>query len=300
MIVFCRLPNAGLGNQLFSLMRSHVFASTNDADVIVLENFRDRLIGNSNNRDYSGLFKFQKSTLNFIFNWIYFFGVRLSRKCILNPKIDSTFSKDNDCYFLFDGVPHWDDYFCELKNYRNLIRDIFFDLISEDVLGILSKYEKPQIGLHVRMGDFKILSNDENFAEVGGVRTPLAYFSDVLLKLNDMGCDIMNVTVFSDGRDDELSDLLLLPRVSRFATQSALIDMLLLSQSDIIITSAGSTFSYWAGFLSDSILIIHPEHYHSSIRSEKFNLIMFEGFVEDQSKRILLECNIANILIKHR
>jgi hypothetical protein len=42
--------------------------------------------------------------------------------------------------------------------------------------------------------------------------------------------------------------------------------LILLSRSKIIITSAGSTFSYWAGFLSDSPIIMHPDHIHHSIR----------------------------------
>jgi hypothetical protein len=43
-------------------------------------------------------------------------------------------------------------------------------------------------------------------------------------------------------------------------------DLILLSKSRVIVTSATSTFSYWAGFLSEAALIMHPAHIHGSVR----------------------------------
>jgi len=50
-----------------------------------------------------------------------------------------------------------------------------------------------------------------------------------------------------------------------------------LSKSKIIIASAHSSFSEWAGFLFDSPIIRHPDHIHGKIRNEKE---LFEGTIE--------------------
>jgi hypothetical protein len=59
-------------------------------------------------------------------------------------------------------------------------------------------------------------------------------------------------------------------------------DMLVLSKSKIIITSMGSTFSYWAAFLSDADVINNPLDVHPRLRNEN-NL--FEGTLEDLYKQ---------------
>ncbi len=67
-----------------------------------------------------------------------------------------------------------------------------------------------------------------------------------------------------------------------------------MSKAEYIITSAGSTFSEWAGFLSNAVIILHPDHIHTKIRREE-NL--FEGPVEalkDFNKNIKLNNNTAN------
>ncbi len=53
--------------------------------------------------------------------------------------------------------------------------------------------------------------------------------------------------------------------------------MLVMSKAEYIITSAGSTFSEWAGFLWNAVLILHPDHIHTKIRMEED---LFEGAIE--------------------
>jgi hypothetical protein len=60
--------------------------------------------------------------------------------------------------------------------------------------------------------------------------------------------------------------------------------MMLLSKSNCIVISTGSTFSYWAGFLSDAPMIMHPEHIHSRIRFLESGEKPFEGSFSDWEK----------------
>jgi hypothetical protein len=64
-IVICKLPKAGLGNQLFPLMKAYVFAHINHLPVTIV-NYRQLrlgpwLRGEKNKRIYNGFFIFEKN-----------------------------------------------------------------------------------------------------------------------------------------------------------------------------------------------------------------------------------------------
>jgi hypothetical protein len=52
---------------------------------------------------------------------------------------------------------------------------------------------------------------------------------------------------------------------------------MLLSQSAVVLPSSGSTFGYWAGFLCDGPLILHPDHIHAPLRPADCNARFHEG-----------------------
>ena len=64
-MVVCKLPSAGLGNQLFPLMHAMVFAELNNLPLTVTGYHRIKigpyLRGEKSKRSYKGYFKFQKS-----------------------------------------------------------------------------------------------------------------------------------------------------------------------------------------------------------------------------------------------
>jgi hypothetical protein len=83
--------------------------------------------------------------------------------------------------------------------------------------------------------------------------------------------------VFTDGYPSEIEPVLALPAV-RIATPSKPIaDLLLMSRAGLIVTSAGSTFGYWAGFLADAPVLLHPDHLHAPLRPRTVNDTYFEG-----------------------
>lgn len=101
------------------------------------------------------------------------------------------------------------------------------------------------------------------------MRTPEPYFVEIIEGLRRRAGRELPVSIFSDGRPDELPLLASLPGITFVEGNPDIVDLLLLSRSDIVVTSAASTFSYWAGFLSDSPLILHPSHIHQPVRGDE-------------------------------
>src|SRR5665647_589640 len=66
-IVICKLPKAGLGNQLFPLMRAYTFAHLNQLPVIVTHYQQLKigpwLRGEKTKRNYNGFLTFQKNII---------------------------------------------------------------------------------------------------------------------------------------------------------------------------------------------------------------------------------------------
>ncbi len=177
----------------------------------------------------------------------------------------------------FSQVPHWADYFGDIRAHRDEVREALFRLLAPARLRELAAQEPPIVCAHVRMADFRPLGPNENFKEVGGVRTPLEYFRNLIQDIRQVHCSCLPVEIFSDGGARGLASLLDLPRISLAPRRSAIVDMIMMSKSQVLLASAGSTFSYWAGFLGQCALILHPDHIHAPIRPAAVNRVHYEG-----------------------
>lgn len=142
------------------------------------------------------------------------------------------------------------------------------------------------------MGDFRKITATEDFSKVGQARTPIQYFIDVINNIRKISGKELPVSIFSDGRVEELSDILSLKNVELVEGNKDIVDLILLSKSKIIVASAESTFSYWAGFLSNAALIMHPDHIYETIRDDNFNATYYEGPFSDS---VILTQNILFI-----
>lgn len=179
--------------------------------------------------------------------------------------------------YVFNTIPHWRDYFDGIRDHRELVRARLCQAVAGRYFERAYSIEPPVVGVHVRCGDFGQLQPGEDFSRVGMVRTPLAYFQNVIRTICTIHGSELPVTIFSDGYDEELASLLAMPNVERAASNADIVDLLLLSRSRVIVASAGSTFGYWAGFLADAPLILHPDHIHAPIRPGDVNRRFFEG-----------------------
>jgi hypothetical protein len=131
---------------------------------------------------------------------------------------------------------------------RCSVTGAFNQLISPLVLGAVNKYPPPSIAVHVRRGDFRDLMAGENFAEVGGVRTPLQYFATIIANLRSCAGWPVPVILFSDGSNSEVRALLSIENVHSAPAMPDVGHLALMSRAKVIVASAGSTFSMWAGF----------------------------------------------------
>lgn len=287
--VVCKLPKAGLGNQLFPLIKAFVFAELNRLPVTVSGYHQLKpgpwLRGEKNKRQYNGFFRFQKNVISSLWE---------SRKILVSGKLtkqrEPAIKKIDAVHgnqYIFSAMPHWDNYFEGLKDNRSLAITLFKKIVRPEVIEQVNALKAPCIGVHIRMGDFRKFIQGEDFSKVGAVRTPEYYFMHIIKTIRKIHGSILPVSVFTDGYRKEFEQLPALENIEFVEGNSDLVDMLLLSKSKIIITSAGSTFSYWSAFLSDAIVIMHPDHLHKSLRPEEFNEVYYEGPFDSGSDLLL-------------
>ncbi|HWK05462.1 MAG TPA: hypothetical protein VNS58_17605 [Puia sp.] len=298
-IVICKLPKAGLGNQLFPLVKAATFAKLNDLSLIVTGynqlKIGPYIRGEKVKRKYKGYFSFERSLFGRLLDnyslWQYRNYESVHEPAIEKLPAEMTKGKR----FLFSEIPHWSDYFTGLKEHRDLAISLLKGMISDDIMRRTDRIPAPCVGVHIRMGDFRKLREGEAFTSAGAVRTPEYYFVDIIGAIRKINGGELPVSVFTDGYGKEFEKIFTLKNVSIVEGNPDIVDLLLLSKSRIIVASAGSTFSYWAGFLSDSPLIMHPDHLHAPVRPAEINRRLYEGAFTPGSPETLLEKNIKQI-----
>jgi hypothetical protein len=287
-LVICKLPRAGIGNQLFPLLKAHTFAHFNNLPVLVVGYHQFKIGPHLRNekvkRNYNKFFIFEK---NIFFALADFLRINISyKKKIVEPAvIELENHRKNNLFFIFSVIPHWDDYFHDLRVHRELVLNIFYKLISPGILKNISNMDNPCIGVHIRMGDFRKMRSDEDFSKLGAVRTPELYFIEMIKKIREINGAPLPVSVFTDGYKDEFECLFDLENINIIEGNKDIEDLLLLSRSKLIITSAGSTFSYWSAFLSTAAVILHPDDRTSKIRSD--NSAFYEGTLDVKNKILI-------------
>ena len=149
-----------------------------------------------------------------------------------------------------------EDFFSPLLGYSKLINEYFLNHISPSILSRVDSYDFNNcIAVHVRLGDFPEKR-----------RTPISWYKDKII--SEMGK--RTFLLFSDGSDEELSELLVLPNVRRVFFGNALADIIAMSRCTFIIGS-DSSFSAWASFLGQVPCL--------------FNRLQFGTILEDKSNQ---------------
>lgn len=294
-LVVCKLPKAGLGNQLFPLMKASVFSYLNKLPLLVIDYHQFKmgpyLRREKTKRNYNLFFSFQKNIWS---AWLDKVKVSLMRFPVVTEAPVKQIENVSSTTYLFDKIPHWSNFFDQLRDHRMLVIDLFWKMLRKNVTEQIELLRAPVIGVHIRMGDFRKLVASEDFNKVGSVRTPEQYFFDIICRIRKIHGSDLDASVFTDGYKKEFQTLFSLPNISLVEGNSDMVDLLLLSKSKVIIVSAGSTFGYWAGFLSDSPIILHPGHIHQPIRG---NSSTYEGPMNEQDE--LLVRSIKSIKMTH-
>lgn len=274
--VHADLPRAGLGNKLLVWARALVFSHLNDLPLFV-SSWAEVKIGpflrdEKSKRQYWGYFV--KTNQPSILRRLEF----AMSKRTEDPPLGRVGGSKKKLLYVFREMPSWPDYFKDLREFRSLIRDRFYQNISPKYLGLAQGQEAPVIGVHVRRSDFREPVVGEAIGNTCNQRTSLDYYIRTVQTIRDIQGAQLPVTVFTDGREDEIADLLSLPGVKIAPKNPDIVDLLLLSRSRYIVVSPGSTFSYWAAFVSDASVITHSS-FSVKIRSDNEGL--FEGPVEN-------------------
>lgn len=287
--VLAELGNFGLGNRLLIWGKAYLLSYHNNIPLVV-RGWSKISVGTWMRREkvkrMYGNFFFKTDSILLNFQEVFI----PKSKMITNPAVSAIIS--NYSIIKVTELPHWSDYFKDLKPFREIVKTALYDMLNPSLKSYLETLSIPIIGIHIRMGDFKPLLKGTDFSKVGHVRTPFAYFIDCIRQIREIAGSELPVTIFSDGYEGELQTILSLPNVHLALANPDIIDLLLLSKSKIVITSAGSTFSYWAGFLSDAPLILHQDHIHQPIRPTEINKVWYEGAFDSQN--LLLKQNILS------
>jgi hypothetical protein len=274
---FChaRLPNAGLGNKLFVWAKAFVFASLNQLPLVVTgwtQLQKAPLLHGGDLRLYWNYFKRTAEV-----DWVTRFRARRRSRVVAEPAVARLEGEPVGVVYEFSQVPHWADPFGEIRPYRNEVREALLRMLTPARERELGVAKPPIVCANVRMGDFRPLDPNTNFKETGNTRTPLDYFRNLIEDIRQAHGSPLPVEIVTDGSARELAQLLDLPRVSLAPRRSKIVDILMMSRSQILLASAGSTFSYWAGFLGECALILHPDHVHEAIRPAEVNRAHYEG-----------------------
>ena len=264
-ITWAKLPSAGLGNKLFVWANAQIFARNNQIPCVTTGwtklHIGPWLRGEKSKRFYFSYFRGNKVKL-----LIKFFFLKRYKVHHLPSTACTNFYKVENGVICFSEVPHWRDWFYGIRENHQFIKEKFFSSLHQNIQKEVEDFPIPFASIHVRMGDFRKLKESEDFSKVGAVRTPLEYFIKTIQKVRQFAGWDFPVTIFSDGTEKELEELLMINNVKMAPEAKDIVHLVSMSKSKIIILSAGSSFSQWAGFLSDGIILNHFQHHHSRIR----------------------------------
>lgn len=293
--VLARLPRGGLGNKLLVWARALVFAHQHGLPLSVSgwAEFKigPYLRGERSKRQYWGYFS--NEARPGLIETLMWAGVY--SPCREPDLHQANLQSSSRQLFVFDQVPSWHDYFDGLRGHEAMVRAAFAAALNPPYRRFLEEPGAPVIGVHVRRSDFRELAPGESLGQHCNVRTPLSYYVDVVKRLRAMCGQTLPVTVFTDGREDDVQALLALPAVRMAEPAKDIVDLIRLSRSRCIVASAGSTFSYWAAYMSDAPVITHPAH-PVAIRSDVLRQRAYEGpLTSDNERDALLLRNLMDI-----
>lgn len=264
-IVYVKFPKVGIGNLLLIWARAKVFAEINHFEVITSSWWGIRwgtiLRKENKKRFYFGYFK--ESTLLQRYRVLFF---QFFKAKYYEPAFDS-YSHFPTSIFIFNEVAVSPDLFKFLREHRNFIHEEIYKLINPSVLKSLDTYSIPSISIHIRRGDFKY----------GNPITPLSFFINSINLIRENYEEELPVTIFTDASAMEISEIFSIPNVCMAEKKPDILDILLMSKSKVVVLSQSSTFSYWAAFLSDAIIIKPANDWQNNLRDEDSNGKYFEG-----------------------
>lgn len=235
--VYPEIGRAGLGNELFPLMRSYDIAFESQAKMLWPNWYKIR-VGPyvRRERDKRNYWRFMSS--GGLAGQCTSFATRLLR----GRRVDRQAGMANH----FRSLPNDPGWYLEALN--SFVKPRRRARWSDD--------DRWYVGVHVRLGDFAPAPADFSSLQENNTSTPMSWYLDVIRWVNSYAPHVP-VRVMSDGLDAELSELLAMPNVERHIGGDALNDICALARS-IAIVGSRSTFTAWSAFLGQVPLLVPP------------------------------------------
>lgn len=188
--------------------------------------------------------------------------------------------------------------FTGLYQFRNEINNEIRNVTKKKWLKFIKNYPPFQIGINIRLGnDFKNAENKDDFINKGLIKTPLYWFIETLKYVREIKGYDVDAFVISDGTKEQLKDILILPNVHFVETPSPMTDLLLLSNSRLLLGSGGSSFSAWASFLGKMPTLTITGQNLNWFKVSQSDIDHFVGTFDpdDKNENIVLNKIIENI-----
>lgn len=253
---YARLPNAGLGNRLFSWARSIVYAHIHTLQVIEPTwsqvKLRRLLRRERDARLYFGLFR---PAPHYIRGWQKYWYLSTHAKVAEPDDLQKMVSTSPQIIVTFEG---WRDCFTPLVGWNDLLYRELLAITRPEHLRTIEQLAPIPIALHIRRGDFTTPANKDEMHTKGAVRTPLEWYKEVLNLIRSHIGTSVPAFIFSDGSEEELAPLLAMPDIHLARTGSAIGDLLALAKASVLLGSGGSSFTAWATYLGKMPSVVHP------------------------------------------
>lgn len=256
-----RVGGLGLGNMLFTYARALLYARDHEARLI-RPTWMSIPIGQilrreKNKRFYHDLFvKDAREIAGLKKAWLLLVGKKISEADLKNIDKEQENQLPDRSIVLFSGM---EGEFAPLmgKGNSSFLYQHFQTILQEKNREALLFEPGDGICIHVRLGDFTRGSQQELKAGLPNMSIPISWYVAIVKQLREVLPENTPVYIFSDGKDEEMTELLELPYTERITFGTAIADIMAMTKAKIFIAS-GSTFSRWVRFLGQMTTIAYP------------------------------------------
>lgn len=153
------------------------------------------------------------------------------------------------------------------------------DFIKKELMKIILPKHKiglnydfgKSISVHIRRGDFAIPKTRKLLKEgKWNYQIPISWYIEKIEQIRSFLSKNIPCYIFSDGNYNEIKDVLDLKNTKRMTFGSSITDILVLSNSNLLIAS-GSSFSQWACYLGQMPSIWYTGQKHENIAINQRN-----------------------------
>lgn len=155
-------------------------------------------------------------------------------------------------------------YFAPILNDAEYVSSYIESHVNPKLMESVNAYDFTDcVAVHVRLGDFP-----------DSVRVPMSWYRDRIIEMQ-VSNDNLRFLIFSDGRDEELKELLEIEGVKRVFFGNAIADIFAISRCCYLIGSH-STFSGWGAYLGQVPCRFHKKTYGPILKDQTKEIIDFK------------------------